>query len=444
MKTRFFLVAALVALGFTACNTDDVLQFEEGARAVITLRLFSDVHTSSTRAVGNLAAIDPLSISAQEAMIHTLQVFIFKGEQLESSTFFNRSELIPTSDNSLVAEGIDATSGPRTMVVVANHTEITGYPSRSDLLKREEGVPLIQNLAPVEGVTRGLVMTSREVAIDLKPGENLFGRVNGTHHENQVPGVDFHHINGNDPVLEQNLALVRINARVALTHVSFNPTVADPRFNNFRLVEVAVFNARNHSKLFGSNFELSQPLVHGTGANAFSFGAISSSELHQFPSTWVPKSYQIGIADADLITNVWTRGITFDQISLSNAVHFYLFENHGDQGPPVDGLITRPGRTGTFIVLRGHLMNGNDIFELEDVFTCKEGFTYYPIWINDAQWSTFIGTGGDNVIRRNTRYNITVNILGPGRPSIDPKQDAFLDVHVEVAPWIEVGQIVNW
>ena len=433
MKIRNFLVAALVAIGLAACQSDDAPNFngETGAPATVSIKVFAD--TPHSRAVGDLTG-GALG-TAPERAIHSLEIWLFgAGGNYYGHHFFENpasgTDFFRTADGSYVAEGIESTSGIRTMVAVANRAEI-GPVTRTVLRDQLSGA-LTQDLAT------GLIMTSAEVEIILEAGENLFGRVEGTHHEGGLPG-SFNHISP-----DANLQLVRINARIALVEVNFENETDDPRFNGFELYEVAMFNVRNNSRLFGTtSFATNQSLVHGTGAAAFSFGSESTSPADFFPSAL--NSFQIGTPTADLIVNMEEESITeLDDISITNAIHFYVFENSGDrlvttvEDKPV---VTRPNRNGTFIVLKGRLLHNGTPWSLPGVYTDAAGFTYYAIWINDACFGV---TGGTNVITRNTQYNLTVNIWGPGNPTIDPKEEAFLDVHVEVAPWVVVNQEVNW
>ena len=431
MKTRVFLVAALVALGFAACNNDDVPHFEkEGAPATVTVKLFTEGSSTRTRNVVNATNV------AYESEIHSLQVFLFRGQQMETNHFFNRVDLEETDDG-FVAEGIDATSGIRTLFVIANHPELGWNYTLTEFRNLNTNV-LNQNIA-----TTGLVMTSVERDITLVEGENLLGNPEGTHHETHTHGVDFNHINVGDPTLEldDNLLLHRINARIALTNVTVR--FDDPRFDRFELVEVAMFNVRNTSRLFTrpTTFER----VNNEVNNAFfSFGSPFPTPLNSFR--------QVGATTApSLLVNLPGQIVPLDIAGLNDGRHifFYAFENVGDPLVEVDDEYVRVNRDGTFIVLKGRLMKGTEQFRFDGVFTCDAGYTYYAIWVNDAHRSTFttpLGTPpmGDNTIHRNTQYNISVTLWGPGNPSIDPVEEAFLDVHVEVAPWIVVNQNVNW
>ena len=425
MKTRVFLAAALVALGFAACNNNDVPYFEEeGAKATISVRVFAD--KPLVRQVGDLTG--GVEGTECERRIHSLQIFLFNpAEQFIHSAFFNENELVETNDGFL-AEGIETTVGERTMVVIANHPRITGYPTKGELLSRDFGT-LVQDIEDV-----GLVMTAvveSQHSFTLVPGENLFGRPVTTLHDH-LP-ANARHSPG------ANLQLVRINARVALTGVSFTNNTPDNRFSRFELVEVAMFNVRNQTQLFH------RPTTWITDDNnLFSFG--EKAEIRRFPSS--QSSYRIGTPTGSLIVNMEEEGIeNLSDISVENAIFFYVFENDGDRVETASA-VSRPGSSGTFIVLRGKLLDDNNVqFKLPGIYTCPRGYTYYAIWINDASFGVSPNdehNRGNNTILRNRQYNIRVNLWGPGHPEIDPKSEALLDVHVTVANWVEVEQNVNW
>jgi hypothetical protein len=412
--TKLFLVAtALVALGLTACKKDDVPPVD-GAKATVTVRLFTERSAMPLRGTGNISY--GASGTAAERKIHTLQVFLFNGEQPVGDKYFDAVTGREDEDglwqidseSSYVANRIETTSGARTMVVIANHPRIDNPLTRTQLINRISAAALTQDIE-----TGGLVMTATvEEPFTLVPGENLYGRANGTHHEGNLGSI----APGGHFSSDANLQLVRINARIALVglNVKFNehPT-PDTRFDGFELVEVAMFNVRSTSKLFGPN------LVNDGG---FSYGAA-------FPST--QDSYQ----KETLTASLKDAAIPYADIKESNAHYFYVFANTGDPA--------RASKNGTFIVLKGKLLKGTEQFVLDGILTDADGYTYYAIWINDNTLGTGNGKG-DNSIDRNTQYNLTVNLYGPGNPTIDPAEDAFLDVHVEVAAWTVIDETVDW
>jgi uncharacterized protein (TIGR02145 family) len=416
MKVRKLLLAGLItALGLVSCVTDDdVPCIESGAKATVALRFFTDT-ANSLRAAGNIG--NGADGTAAERQVHSLQVFLHSGDNFLTSAYFENPQVIETGelatdtdgfyklpDGSYIVGGIETTSGQRTMTVIANHKEITGNPTKAQL-ENEVSKNVTESNVPANIETSGLAMTT-STSVTLAAGENLYGHASGTHYQNNSPD---HHISS-----EKNLQLVRINARVALTDVNFYNNSGDNRFNDFELHEVAMFNVRAYSKLFGES------LVYTHPTTPFCYGGNYPSSLD---------SYQKGVPSNALRTNVTGIDVkmTYEEIAPENAIFFYVFENDGDPG--------KTSKTGTFIVLKGKLLNNGTPFSLTDEYTDASGFTYYAIWIDDA---------GGNRIVRNTQYNLTVNIWGPGNPTIDAAQTSYVDARIEITQWSETEQDTDW
>ena len=441
MRTKIFLVAALVALGFAACNNEDVPYFsgEEGAPATLTVTLFTAPTTRSADESGNVGNLGGVTGTTYENAIHRLQVFLFdQNGVLVTSKFFSTTSttegtgLFRTIDGTYIANNIVTTTESRTMIVIANHPQITGYPTRSFLLDKVADVELRQNIS-----TTGLVMTSNVQPISLVEGKNFWGI---------RPGGDLtpdrHHSR------TANLLLHRINARVALTSVRFNNTTEDDRFDRFELLEVAMFNVRDGSRLFVNS---EGTLVREDADFLFGANFPSLQQSYQnYGGTSTPGLW-IDWTDEPLRRSNPTDDGRIPGFTNTRAMFFYVFENDGatlidiecEETSEVVGQ-KRTNNKGTFIVLRGKLFLGaSTVPFIHPSYTCLAGFTYYAIWVNCSVLGTVDGDIGDNSIRRNRQYNIAVNLWGPGNNNLDPTK-ANLDVHVQVAPWIQVGQNVDW
>ena len=447
MKIRNFLVAALVALGFAACNTEDLPYTggETGAPATLSFTVFAD--TPRSRTVGNLDGTAPEMVA--ERTIHSLEVWLFgpSGAYYFHERFVNPANaagagiyFYRTAEGNYRVEGIETTAGDRRIVAIANHSLIGGM-SRTDL----QNVIADDLTQTVVGAGNGLIMTSQEYTLNMVAGQNFFGA--------GAPPTGSNVVNNN------NLQLTRINARIALVSVNFNDQTEpanNPRFDGFNLTDVAMFNVRNTSRLFGTGgFEVTQSLVHTANTTTpFSFGGDWPTPLGSFVG-----HTSVGIPTPSLLVNsaaMTTAGITnWGDINPNRAIFFYAFENAGDPLVPVAGtnpvVYHRANRTGTFIVLRGQLtLNNVPVTGYPGLFHCPAGFTYYAIWVNCDALGTVTSSNqnaiglGNNSILRNRQYNISVNLWGPGNPTIDPKEKAFLDVHVVVADWEEVTQDVDW
>ena len=407
--TTKFLLAALIAIGFMGCRTDDLPPYsgvESGLPATMSITVLTD--SPRTRALRGDIDAD----KAAESAIHSLEVWLFRADGTAAGHRFFNAAALTSAANGVVAEGISAESGNLTMVVVANNPEI-GNVTRSTLQGTLAG-PLSQD------ISTGMVMTSEEVSVTLTPGNNFFG---------QYPDGTFA---GNNISPTQNLTLHRVHARIALVDVNFNNLHNNPAFDGFELDKVALFNVRNNARLFGpTSFAATASLVYGVNDAPASFWYGFG-----FPTT--ENSY-IGTPNAGLLYQL-ADAETFADITRTNAIYFYVYPNHGSE-------LTAGGRDayGTFMVLRGQMTLGGNPVTNPD-FTDAAGFTYFAIWVNCRHFGA-PATGvarGTNVINRNTRYNITVNILGAGNPSVDPDDDAFLDVRVEIEDWDIVEQEVDW
>ena len=127
--------------------------------------------------------------------------------------------------------------------------------------------------------------------------------------------------------------------------------------------------------------------------------------------------------------------------SKTNAPYFYVNENTSI----VEGDKTTIPSEKMLIVLRAKPYKaGVAVNSLTGLYTDSNGYTYYPVWVNKDGIASPSGVVGDGNVYRNTQYNVTLTIKGLGRPSIDPIDQAFLDVKVEVAPWNVVNQNVTW
>ena len=409
--TKLFLAAALIALGFTACGNEEAFE-REGAKANITVRVLAS--GQNARSIGDLTGdgILPLGLP-KESVINNVEVWVFSGGILDGYGYN-----VIAQGGQLIVEDIEATSGTRTMVVTANTRHLAigrtvGTTTEAMVLAALAG-NLTQDIA-----ANGMIMTAEPQTIVLEPGFNVWGNVADTQHAgtvvNQVSP-------NNDP-----LPLTRINARIALVGMTQNFS-GHPVVEDFVLHDVALFNVRSQSRLF--NAATTPPLLAGNLTTDFWFGSA-------FPTT--SNSYVQGTQNAGLVNTGISASAPVLGVTAATAHYFYVFENDANT-------LGDAGNNATFIVLRGRLRNAAGGYVVAPgLYTDAAGFTYYAIWVNDPNFND----GGtlsnpDGTIRRNRQYNITVHITGVGNPTIDPVEEAFLDVIVSVQPWVVEAQHVEW
>ena len=406
MKIGKLLLLGAIALGMVACNSE-VPDVEKGAEATISVKVFPSSKSPLTRLAGDLSGdgVTPAGLAAESA-IKNVEVWLFIGETPDG---YKKGD-----DGEAFVEGVITTAGPKTMVVAAN-ANIGAVTNKAELLAKIQ-TPLSQDL------TGGLVMTAEPVDMTLEGGHNQYGYKT----TDTDPALSLYDAEAKQISPGVRLPITRINARLALVGLSY--VFNNPFYNRFELTEVTLFNARKSSKLFGAS------LVNGT---EFLYGSAYPSTLHSYVGSAGYTGAYTAAVDASLAelfqpnADLLAPGL----VNAVNAHYFYAFENTAN---------TNDNKEGTFIVLKGKLFKDDVQYIAEGLATDAEGYTYYAIWVNDPIWSYNEGHTADGTIMRNTQYNITATLKKAGNPTIDPAEEAQLDVWVEVAPWNVVTQTVIW
>ncbi|MGI6521018.1 MAG: fimbrial protein [Fermentimonas sp.] len=381
---KLFLVGAIaLGLGLTACN-NEVDNFTDKPEATVNVKIVQDANPG-TRATGDLTdpGVKPNGLAAESA-VKKMQVWIFSGSSLDG---YGESTTTEVKD-------IAVHTGSRDIYIVVNGQGLSGTTTKAQLEAATQSLP-VDDIA-----TTGLVMTAEKLTKTIVAGKNTIGY--GASVPNQSTSL------GDNPV-----KVTRINARVAIASAVLNLTpVDDPIFNALTDVQVAMFNVQKTAKIFDPS----------TTSGNWMYGELWPSQQ---------ETYEQGAGTSELAT-AFKEGPFTLPIVITNAPYFY-----------VNPMATAKKM---FIVLRGKPTLNGDPVVAEGLYTDADGYTYYPVWINQAKdGTTFVGElTGDGIVRRNTQYNIYLTIKGIGNPAIDPAEDALLDVKVEVEPWKVVDQTVTW
>lgn len=393
MKIGKLFLTAVVALGLMACNNEEVPQIE-GAESTISIKVFPSSDSPSFRAVGNLSGDGVTTVGLEaESVIKQLEVYLFYGEAVKGYK--------SATDTTNVTEvtKIETTTGPTTIVVVAN-AGIGPVANKAELLAKTKVLPA--------DITKGLPMTGMtdpDADVIVAPGQNYYGYAEG-----QTPA-------GKEHSVAAPLQIVRVNARVAITSATLNLTDKSI-FDELKDVDVAMFNVPKTSNIFG---------------NA---GSLAINADYLFGEAWPSPqtSYTVGTANPYFKDAT----VTFPIVS-TKAPYYYVTEN-------TVGKAEATTNQRMLIVLRGKPYKDEVAVVVEGLYTDAAGYTYYPVWVNadDKGYTYPENYTADNLIKRNTQYNISLSIKKIGNPTIDPVQDAFMDVTVKVAPWTVVTQNVTW
>jgi hypothetical protein len=412
MKLFKLLFVAIIAFGMVACNNEDVPQIIDGPEATVSVKVFPSSKSPATRLAGDLTEESLGKGLAAESAIKNVEVWLFVGETPDGYG--------EGSDGDAFVEDVVTTAGPKTMVVAAN-ANIGEVANKAELLAK-----FAETLS--QDLTNGLVMTSVPVDIELIGGKNQYGyKTTDTDAALSLYDADAKQISAG-----VRLPITRINARIALVGLEYNFT--SPFYDEFRLTEVALFNAREASNYFGT------PLYKG---NDFLYGSAYPSTLSTYVGSvgYAGTTYTAAV-DPNLAQAYYNPVqdpalVAPTLVNAKNAHYFYAFENSAN---------TETDKVGTFIVLKGTLWNDGVQYKALGLETDADGYTYYAIWVNavNDMYTYDEEYAPDGTIKRNTQYNISVNLKKAGNPTIDPPVEAQLDVWVEVAPWIVVGQDVEW
>lgn len=391
--TRLFLVG-LIALGMTACSNEDEIKIEGQPDATVSIRVVPSSNGPVTYATGDLSGVGITAPGlAAESEIKTLKVYLF--DDLQGGKLVGSG--IAIGNNVTEVTEIKTTSGPKTIVVVANCSIIGSVENKAELLGKTRDLPVdITNGLPMTGMTAEPVV--------VKPGQNYYGKALDAESDHNfiAPGAP--------------LKVYRVNARVAIVGATLDLTNANADHINFfdalTDAQVAMFNVPKTTNLFGAPLAINSDFLQGA----------------QWVST--EGTYTVGTDEAAFLDET----VNFP-IAVETAPYYYVNEN-----------ISTVAKEQMMIVLRAKPTKVGQPAAAEGLYTDSDGFTYYPVWVNATKEGYTYGDDntGDSKIRRNTQYNISLTIKGIGNPTIDPPAQSFLDVMVSVEDWLVVSQSVEW
>lgn len=385
MKIFKILLVTAIAFGMMACNNEDEIDLQGQPESTVSVKVVPSSNGPVVRATGDLSGNGVLAEGlAAESTIKTLEVYLFYGEKPEGYGTV-------TGDNVTEVTGIATHAGPKTMVVVAN-SNIGTVTTKTELTDKTMNLPV--------AIASGLPMNGESAEIILEPGLNQYGYPESTGATQFSVGTP--------------LPLYRVNARVAIVSAKLADNLTADQtdfFDGLTDVQVAMFNVPKTTKLFGEELAMNANFLFGD----------------DWPTT--ENTYTAGTVEGSFKDAV-TLPITDEA-----APYYYVNENS-----------STVAKEKMMIVLRAKPTKDGQLVAATNLYTDANGYTYYPIWVNAGDLGyTFTGdNSGNNIIRRNTQYNISLVIHKIGYPTIDPPAAATVDVKVSVEPWSVVTQNVVW
>lgn len=342
----------------------------------------------------------------EEKNIQKLTAIIYKGEMQEAI----KEGVAGASE----VKDIECTAGARTLVVLAN------VPATMDLVgkTKTELENMTYELAQDADTHNKLLMTSEFTAVTLKAGKNYYG------YASTVGSASDEHIAPGAP-----LKIKRVHAAIGFegVTVAFKPEYKDytVKFDNGAVLALI---AKKTSKIFGAS-------LYNAADQAFLRGeTVASGTLTPTsPATYTDAAWlKIAVSHADVKSSAMGKG-------------FYVLANESTTNPTILCL------KGTLLQKDGTALTADQMqqaFAAGWIVSATDATTYYPVIINRTSSNyTYTGaTVGRDKIERNTKYNVTLKITGPGtnKPEDIPDEKANLDVLCEIVEWVVVNQNATW
>lgn len=342
----------------------------------------------------------------EEKHIEKLTAIIYKGEMQEA--------IKEGVAGAAEVKDIECTAGPRTLVVLAN------VPASMNLVgkTKTELENMTYELANDASTHGKLIMTSEFTAVTLKAGKNYYGYANGS----GVTPAEY--LSAGAP-----LKIKRVHAAIGFegVTVAFKQEYKDytVKFDNGAVLALI---AKKTSKIFGAS-------LYNAADQAFLRGeTVASGALTPTPpATYTDAAWlKIAVSHADVKASAMGKG-------------FYVLANESATNPTILCL------KGTLVQKSGEALTSEQMekaFAAGWIVSKQDATTYYPVIINATSNNyTYTGaTVGRDKIERNTKYNVTLKITGPGtnKPEDKPDEKANLDVLCEIVDWVIITQNATW
>lgn len=395
MKKSLFMAGLMSLAMFTlvGCNKEQNGPAEEGAPATVSIKLQGAAMRAYETGEGNA-----------DKKVYTLAAMVYNGEVQEAYK-------AATAEGQLEIADVPCTTGNRKLVVVANF----GSENLKGLSLTDLQAKTLDLVAGHQNADSKLHMMTSEVKdVTIKAGKNFYGKPAGA---------------GENVLSADPLKITHVHAGMEFKRVNVNFNEAFAAKYSIKLddpdTKIMGLIVKGQSKIFGT------PLTTGT-ADKFFYGEDHKSDETNAYTPKVPATYE---EMAELLKS-------FNGTDYADA-GFYILENDKENNPTILCLKTK------LFDNAGTPLAGQALTDAKAAGYCDDnGFTYYPVLVNwDLKNYAYDGgaTAGKKIVRNN-KYQITLNITGPGtnQPEEPVDEPATLGVTVEVTPWVLVGQTVNW
>ncbi len=391
MKKSLFMAGLMSLAMFTlvGCNKEQNGPAEEGAPATVSIKLQGVAMRAYETDQGTA-----------DKKVYTLAAMVYNGNVQEAYKAAAAEEQLEIKD-------IPCTAGARKLVVVANF----GTEDLKGLTLTELQAKTLDLTADHQDPTKKLhMMTSEVTDVTIVAGKNLYGST-GTGNVLSTAPLKITHVHAG-----MEFKAVTVNLKEA-----FAAKYSLDLTQNTSIIGLIV---KGQSKIFGD------PLANAN--TKYFYGEDHKSTA---VNAYTP-------ADYDEMTAL-KKEFTVNPATALTDAGFYILENNNQNHPTILCLKTK------LLDNTGQDLAGDALATAKAAGYCDDnGFTYYPVLINWdlANYSYANGVTAGKKIVRNNKYQITLNITGPGtdQPEEPVDEPATLDVTVEVTPWVLVGQTVNW
>lgn len=307
-------------------------------------------------------------------------------------------------------------------------------------LKVEDVLKLTTDLN-TEGKDKGLTMSSDVKSLEIASGINFIGF--GDKGALTVEGIGA----GTEIYGPTPIDLVRTVAAINLVGVQL-PETPDPKKPEYKNVSFTL------DSVFVANVKSTAGIGTGAGVTSIEQSALKNKVLNPdyylAPVKYANQTGKLKTGNAkgddgmlrilsptpkEITVNSSTTGLNWE--NTTEVAPCYVYPNQNGE----TGVAT--SKNYTLLVLRGTYKYS--IFGKEET----EPNRYFTVIVNDDSLGGTISgeTGKTNVhIQRNTKYNVTVQILGSGSDkAFDPAAFAHVSAQVEVAKWnvIDINENVD-